>query len=110
MDLPDPSPAVRAAIHAAAAWYEAHKVTGIRLDWVNGERVAVADPNAPPLWARFYEIPTGKPMFWADGRVRWNYNEMEPARRNGYNWYSTQAAAVLKKYAAWRVAQGRADR
>lgn len=110
LDLPDPSPAVRAAIHAAATWYEAHKVTGIRLDWVNGERVAVADPNAPPLWARFYEIPTGKPMFWADGKVKWNYNEMEPARRNGYNWYSSQAAAVLKKYPAWRVAHGRSDR
>ena len=110
MDLPDPGPEIRAAIHAAADWYEAHKVTGIRLEWINGERVAVADPAAPPLWARFYEIPTGKPMFWRDGQVKWDYNEMEPARRNGYNWYSNHAASVLKKYNVWRVAQGRADR
>ena len=53
-----------------AAWLERSKVTGIRLERTPDPSLpkgydmkAVEDPNAEPLWARFYEIETNRPFF-----------------------------------------------
>ncbi|HVE58290.1 MAG TPA: pectate lyase, partial [Pyrinomonadaceae bacterium] len=48
------------AIEAAIAWYRANKIEGIRWERKNGENTVVKDKNAPPVWARFYEIETMK--------------------------------------------------
>ncbi|MFA6133801.1 MAG: pectate lyase [Phycisphaerae bacterium] len=107
MDIQEPSPAVRASINAAAAWFERSKITGIRLGRVNGDRVVIADPNAQPIWARFYDIATNKPMFCGrTGVVKWSIAEIDPDRRNGYNWYTRRPAWVLEKYKKWRETHG----
>jgi pectate lyase len=102
MDLPDPSPDVRQAIHSASTWLDRGRITGLREKMVNRNKVMVADPNAPPLWARFYDIQTNRPMFSGrDGVPRWDITEIEAGRRNGYGWYTTSPAKVLKKYKNW---------
>ncbi|MBN1359965.1 MAG: pectate lyase [Sedimentisphaerales bacterium] len=103
MQLDNPSPEVVRAIEAAAAWFEAVKLTGIRVRRVNRDRVVVEDPNAPPLWARFYEIGTNQPIFCGrDGVKKYAMSEIEAERRNGYAWYGGWGQEVAADYAEWR--------
>lgn len=103
MSLDRPSPEVRRAIQAGAEWFEAAKLTGIRVEKVNGDRRVVPDLSAPPLWARFYEIDTGRPLFCGrDGVKKYALAEIERERRKGYDWYGEWGRPVAKDYAQWR--------
>lgn len=111
MEIENPSPKVKAAVNGAAAWLDRAKLNGIRVErkedksQSNGwDRVVVSDPNAPPLWARFYELGTMRPIFCGrDGVVKYSLAEIEHERRTGYAWYNTRAASVLEtEYPAWR--------
>lgn len=107
MSLDRPSPAVKAAIRGGAAWYRKVRIDKIRVDQAGGDRVVRADPTAPPLWARFYEIGTDRPIFAGrDGVVRYRLAEIEKERRGGYGWYGDWGAAVLARYAGWSQAHG----
>jgi PelA/Pel-15E family pectate lyase len=104
MSLDNPSAEVKRAIQAGIEWYESAKITGIRLEKQDGDRVAIEDPTAPTRWARFYEIETNRPFFCdRDGIKKYNYNDIKAERRNGYSWYGEYATALLEKeYPAWR--------
>jgi len=103
MSLDNPSREVIVAVNAAVQWFESVKVSGIRLMWVDGERIAIEDPNAPVLWARFYEIETNRPFFCGrDGRKKYDYNEIEAERRDEYEWYGNWARDVVSDYAKWK--------
>jgi len=110
MELPQPSERARTAIDAAAAWYEASKITGKRVATVTGpqyengkDRVLVDDASAPPMWARFYDIDTNKPFFSSrDGVKRWAMSEISWERRNHYSWYGPWGKNVLDHYAQWK--------
>ena len=102
---------VSAAIESAVEWFKSAQLSGIR--WVEKrdasvpggfERTLVRDPHAPPLWARFYEIGTGRPVFEGrDGVVRYSVMEIEPERRNGYGWYTDEPLKLIEKdYPKWR--------
>lgn len=122
MSIDQPSAEVRAAVQGAAAWFEAVKLTGIRVQSVtdatqtSGEdRVVVQDANAPPLWARFYELGTDRPIFSSRCEVaqceddpffnrRYSLAEIENERRVGYAWYGNWPARALSTtYPAWRA-------
>jgi pectate lyase len=103
MSLDHPSPAVVRAIEGGVAWFETAKLTGIRVAKVNGDRVVVNDPDAAPLWARFYEIASNRPIFCGrDGVIKASLAEIEKERRTGYSWYGAYADGLQKRYAAWR--------
>lgn len=103
MSLDDPSPGAVQAIEAGAAWFANAKLTGIRQVRVDGDKRIVADPSAPPLWARFYEIETGRPFFCGrDGVPKYSLSEIEAERRNGYAWYGDWGEAVARADEAWR--------
>lgn len=100
MDLKTPSPAIIKSVHAAAAWYEANKITG--KIWVRGSAKLTDDKNAAPLWARFYEIGTNKPLFGdRDDSIHYDVAKVSEERRLGYAWYTTSPNQILKKYANW---------
>jgi pectinesterase len=66
-------------------------------------RVAIEDPNAPALWARFYEIETNRPFFCdRDGIPKYSFNEIGHNRRNGYSWYGRWGEDVARAYARWK--------
>jgi PelA/Pel-15E family pectate lyase len=70
---------------------------------VNGEKVVIKDPNGPPLWSRFNEIGTNKPIFCGrDGVIQYEIAKIEPERRNGYAWYGTWGTDVATRYARWK--------
>jgi pectate lyase len=112
MSLERPSPEVVAAVEAAVAWFEAAKLTGIRQTIERDpqaprgrNKVVVKDPAAPPLWARFYEIGTNRPIFCdRDGVAKHDLAEIGYERRNGYGWLGTWPADLLAKdYPAWKA-------
>ena len=111
MSLDAPSPEVVEAVQSAVGWFDAAKIRGVRLvekpdaSLPRGfDRVLVADPGAEPLWARFYEIGTQRPIFCGnDGVIKWQMAEVEADRRTGYMWYCTTPADFLAKdYPVWQ--------
>jgi PelA/Pel-15E family pectate lyase len=109
MSLEQPTPEIRAAIEGAVAWFEAHKVVGQRLETkrnLMGEKdlVMVADPKAPALWARFYDLKTGAPFVCdRDGIPKPRLADISHERRNGYSWFGEYARDLLAKdYPAWK--------
>lgn len=109
MAIPDPSPEVVAAVDAAVRWFEASALPGVRFGTVttaDGERDArlLADPEAGPLWARFYELGTNRPIFVSrDSVVHYDIAEIERERRTGYRYYGDWPLALIREaYPAWR--------
>lgn len=105
-----PSPEIIAAVHAAVSWFKQAQLHGIREDHPRNpelphgfDRVVVKDPNAPPLWARFYEIGTNRPIYSGrDSIVRYDLAEVEPERRGGYRWHTQAPLKLIEKdYPAW---------
>jgi PelA/Pel-15E family pectate lyase len=110
MRLDPPSPEIIAAVQAAVAWFEEVKITGLRVVLVpapdlphGADRQVVTDPHAAPVWARFYEIGTNRPIFSGrDAVIRYRMDEVEPERRAGYRWYIEDPRQLLEKdYPAW---------
>ncbi len=111
MSIDAPSPEVVGAIEASIQWLEKVKLTGIRVSRVKDERapkglnkIVIDDLAAPPLWARFYEIGTDKPVFVdRDGIPKQELAEIGYERRNGYSWYGTRAQQLLEvEYPEWK--------
>ena len=111
MSLDDPSPEVDRAVDGAVAWFEAAKLPGIKVVEVEDKAAAkgkdkrvVADPAAQPMWARFYEIGTNRPIFAdRDGVAKHELSEIGYERRNGYAWLGTWPARLLEvEYPAWK--------
>jgi len=110
MELDHPSPAVVKAINAAAAWFEAAKVTGYA--WVGGRgtpggRVWKPQPGAGPMWARYYSLTTDKPIFGdRDKTIHDDVMDLSLERRNGYSWWGAAPARALREYDEWKKKQG----
>jgi pectate lyase len=112
MSLEEPSPEVVRAIEGAVAWFESAKLKGIRVTVVKDaksptgrNKVVVKDPDAPPLWARFYQVDNNRPIFAdRDGVARDDLAEIGYERRNGYNWLGSWPRLLLEKeYPAWKA-------
>ncbi|MEO8372062.1 MAG: pectate lyase, partial [Candidatus Solibacter sp.] len=110
MGIEKPSPEVVKSIQGAVAWFRTNQIRGIKVvpqpapgTPKGTDRTVVADPNAPPLWARFYELGTNRPIFSGrDSIVKYSMAEIEYERRNGYSWYSDRPASVIgKEYDEW---------
>jgi pectinesterase len=102
MSLDNPSPEIIRAIEAGVKWFASVKISGIRRNWVHGDKVIVKDPNAFPHWARFYEIETNRPIFSGrDGVKKYDIAEIEAERRNNYGWYGRWGELVIKRYEEW---------
>lgn len=104
MSLDHPTPDMTRAIEAGARWFDKVKLTGIRETKVDGDKRIVSDPNAPALWARFYEIPSMRPIFSGrDSVIKYDIAQIEPERRNGYAWYGGWGSKVAAGYEKWAV-------
>ncbi|MFL6253581.1 MAG: pectate lyase [Pyrinomonadaceae bacterium] len=111
MGIERPDARVVEAIESAVAWFNSSQLSGIR--WIEKEdktqpggfeRTIVKDPQAPPVWARFYEIGSNRPVFEGrDNVVRYSVLEIEAERRNGYGWYTEEPSKLINKdYPAWQ--------
>ena len=110
MSLPDPTAAEIAAVHAACAWFKKVEIFGYRFGSGNffadrsspEGRKLVAVAGAGPIWARYYQIGTDKPIFGdRDKTIHDDVNDLSRERRNGYSWFNTEGIAVLNEYKTW---------
>ena len=110
MSIKEPSEEVKASVEGAVQWFRDHQITGYRLEKKKGDfpkgydRVLVKNADAEPLWARFYDLEEGLPIYCSrDGVPKRKLEEISYERRNGYSWVGTFAARLLKTdYPKWK--------
>lgn len=110
MSIKRPSPEVIAAVEGAVSWFRAVAIKGHRIELVprpvgKPDRVLVADPAAPLLWARFYELGTHRPLYMdRDSQPVYDFAQIDYERRAGYDYHGNWPAPLLEKdYPAWRA-------
>ena len=104
-----PTPEITVAIESAAAWYRKNKIDGLRWERRDGQNAVIKDKGAPPIWARFYEIETMKPIFIGrDAVIQYDVMKIEAERRNGYAWYVSEPNELLNEdYPKWKAKFGK---
>ncbi|MFH5831330.1 pectate lyase [Halalkalibaculum sp. DA384] len=110
MAVEEPTPEITAAVEGAVEWYRDTAIHGYRYEEFTDEKGRedkrlVEDPEAGPLWARFYEIETNRPIFMnRDSDIFYEYSKVPQERRAGYDWYGDWAGELLaEEYPAWRA-------
>jgi len=112
MSLEKPSPEIVRAVDAAVAWFESARIPGIKVVEVEArgtpkgkDKTVVKDASAKPMWARFHEIGTNRPIFCGrDGVKKDSLAEIEYERRNGYAWLGYWPEKLLAEdYPAWKA-------
>jgi PelA/Pel-15E family pectate lyase len=112
MSVEKPTPEIIAAIEGAVAWFQAVAIKGERLETIRRERGRpdrrlVDDPDAPQLWARFYELGTNRPLYLdRDSVFRYDFAEVGYERRSGYDYNGNWPTSLLAtEHPAWRQKQ-----
>jgi PelA/Pel-15E family pectate lyase len=114
MSIDKPDDRMKRSIEAAVAWFEASKITGKRVERLSGAQYEggkevrlVDDRNARPIWARFYDLDTGKPFVCdRDGIKKDSFDQISHERRVGYAWYNDRPAKVIEEFAKWKARAG----
>lgn len=115
MTLENPNEKIIKSIQSAVKWFEDSKIYNTRVEifditpfeskfkTVDSDRRVVIDSTAAPIWTRYYELGTGKPLF-CDRNSKYLYAlaDVSIERRNGYAWYTYAPQQVLDKYSKWQ--------
>lgn len=114
MEIDSPDKRIKEAIRCAVKWFEDSRIYNTRIKTIQAppetspyntsttDRIVAIDSLAPPIWTRFYELETERPLFSdRDGKMLYSLAEVGRERRSGYSWYTYAPQAVLKKYPAW---------
>ena len=65
-------------------------------------RKLIPAPGNGPLWARYYEIGSDRPIFGdRDKSIHDDVNEISKERRKGYGWYRDTPKRLLQHYRRW---------
>ncbi|MEE3054499.1 MAG: pectate lyase [Planctomycetota bacterium] len=112
MTIDRPSAEVIDAVKSAVDWFDEVKITGVRVitvkdDAVPGgkDRRVVNDSKAGPIWARYYEIGTNRPMYIEQGVAKYSLAELSHKHRMGHGWIGGRWPEKLLEveYPAWRA-------
>lgn len=117
MDVKNPDKRTIKSIQSAVKWFSDSKIYNTKLetfsapeinsqykyDNVSIDRKVVTDPAAPPIWTRFYELNSERPLF-CDRNSKYLYSlaEVSRERRTGYVWYTYNPEKVFEKYPEWQ--------
>lgn len=115
MSIPDPDQKIIESVQSAVQWFLDSRIFNTRVETVkappqkspyrtySSDRVVIVDSMAPPIWTRFYELKTHRPLF-CDRNSKFLYSlaEVSRERRVGYSWYTYSPKEVLKKYPEWQ--------
>ncbi|MDR7298931.1 PelA/Pel-15E family pectate lyase [Pelomonas aquatica] len=102
MQQPRPTPAMKAAIASGIGWLKAHALHDHAFTMTPDGRKLVSQPGAGPLWARLYDVATGRPVFGDWGKtIHDDVNEISRGRRNGYTWWGTWPQKALDAHPRW---------
>jgi len=115
MSINQPDQKIIESVQSAIKWFEDSKIYDTRIKTVQAtpeksrwrtsstDQVVVVDSGTPPIWTRYYEPGTNKPLF-CDRNSKYIYTlaEVSRERRSGYGWYTYAPQEVLKKYPRWQ--------
>jgi len=115
MDIDNPDEQIIKSIQSAVKWFNDSKIYYTRVQTISGttekskyriittDKVVVTDSTAKPIWTRYYELGTDRPLF-CDRNSKFLYSlaEVSRERRTGYGWYTYAPQEVLNKYSAWQ--------
>jgi PelA/Pel-15E family pectate lyase len=106
MAQPHPDAEIIESINAAAAWFKRTQINNMAFAMFPGKgRHLVSTPGHGPIWARFYQIGTDRPIFGdRDKTIHDNVDEISNERRNGYAWYTESPQNALHRYVEWKKA------
>jgi PelA/Pel-15E family pectate lyase len=115
MRIDHPKKEIIAAIQNAVIWFDQSKIFNTRVKTIPAPRmvtpfrvsvsdkVVINDPAAPPIWTRYYELKTHKPLFCnRDSKVVYALADVLRERRDGYGWYTYNPQKVLNAYPEWQ--------
>lgn len=115
MSIPNPGNEIINSIQCAVKWFDDSKIFNtevknipapkMKYRWRTSDfdRIVVADSSAPPIWTRYYELKTHRPLFCnRDSKVVYSLAEVDRERRSGYTWYTYDPQAILDKYPVWQ--------
>ena len=104
MELPKPDSNIVAAVRGAAAWFEKTQIRDVAIRKVGNEgRTLVAAPGSGPMWARYYEIGSDRPIFGdRDKTIHDVVGEISRERRDGYAWFTENPGEMQRRFAKWR--------
>ena len=115
MKIEQPPKKLIEAIQHAVVWFQDSKIYHTRVNTVPApkmvtdfrvsttDKVVVKDTTAKPIWARYYELKTHRPIFCnRDSKIVYSLAEVERERRDGYAWYTYSPQKVLDKYQKWQ--------
>jgi PelA/Pel-15E family pectate lyase len=105
MQLPHPGSNVVATVRAAVAWFDATKMNNVAFRGTGAAgRMLVPAPGNGPIWSRYYEITSGRPIFGdRDKSIHDNVNEISRERRKGYSWFNDSPKRVLEHFRRWSL-------
>jgi PelA/Pel-15E family pectate lyase len=103
MNLNNPGPAVVTAVKSAAVWFKKTALYGVAFKPRDGDgRHLNPVPGAGPLWPRYAEIGSDRPIFGdRDKSIHDNVDEISKERRNGYAWFGDTPKRALEHYENW---------
>ena len=115
MSIKNPNEKIINSIQSAVKWFNDSKILGLKVKEIpaprveykyrttSSDKVIEKDPLAPPIWTRYYELGTHKPLFCnRDGKPVYSLDQVERERRIGYGWYIYTPQEVLNKYIDWQ--------
>lgn len=115
MSIPNPSKEIIESVQNAVAWFNTSKISGIIVKTIpapvmvtkfrvsKSDKIVVKDSLAPPIWTRYYELVTHRPLFCnRDSKLVYSLAEVDRERRDGYGWYTYEPQKALKAYPAWQ--------
>ncbi len=103
MSIERPSREIRRAIEGGVEWFEEAAIENVRFVRDKQDGRLVEDRGAAPVWARFYDLETGQPIFCGrDGVKKFDLAEIELERRKGYAWYGNWGESVAREFAKWK--------
>ena len=108
MSIEEPTPEIISAVNGAIFWFKDVAIYGIHVEeFIDAsgkkDRRVVASSDANPIWARFYEIGSNRPIFVdRDSVIRYSFAELGQERRNGYSYYGRWATKLVSdEYQKW---------
>ena len=115
MQVKNPNEEIINAIKNAVAWFQKVEIKNVRVETIPAkdvvykyhqakyDKVVVTDSAAPPIWTRYYELGTDRPMFAnRDGKKVYQLSDVTRERRTGYAWYGYWLQRIISvEYPAW---------
>ncbi|MDD4993198.1 MAG: pectate lyase [Paludibacter sp.] len=115
MNIDNPNEKIVTSVQSAVKWFNDSKILNTRVQTVKSsteqskyrlmtnDKVVLIDSTAKPIWTRYYELGTDKPLF-CDRNSKYLYSlaEVSRERRTGYGWYTYSPQEALNKYPAWQ--------